>query len=222
MALRLGGTPRPAVLTALMLAIGGPLDAQVRTPDGARVPPRRVIARPAAAPADSRTTGPALGLGIGYLGLFGADFDNTHEALGFEAVARFRLANRVTLSGGAHYSRHGVEETDADDIDHWSLFLDPRYTFPRSGRSSMNAFVGLRFAWIWQKLTAPATRFSASGPALGPTGGLSFQLSSSLALETMATLMRVRLGNVEVDSQEFETHLNGTSFSLLAGLIYGF
>lgn len=209
-------------LTAVMLAAAGHSNAQVRRPDEAGVSARSAVLRPGPAPADPYPTGPALGLGIGYLGLFGADFDNTHEAIGFEVVGRYRLANRVTLSGGAHYSRHGVEETDADDVDHWSLFLDPRYTFPTSRPSSMNAFVGLRFAWIWQKLAAPAARFSASGPALGPTGGLSFQLSSSLALETSATVMRVRLGNVEVDGQEFGIHLNGTSFSLLAGLVYGF
>lgn len=167
-------------------------------------------------PASAQTS---LGLGVQMLDLGGSDFDGIGAGIGVEGRVMFPVGASALLGAGVQYSSHGVEGVDPN-FNILGLIGEGRYLFKQAG-GKVTPYVGGRGGYVHGGASQGGNSVTASGYAIGATGGLQIQTSPTMSFDLGLAFHSVSLGDIKVNgATQPDTKSKGTGLQIRAGVSF--
>jgi hypothetical protein len=175
----------------------------------------------------TQNSGVSVSGAVGFNTLYGDDFEVADAGFGVQGLLRYTTVAGFAFGGGVHYSAHGVDGL-SEKLNVLGIYVEPRYV-ARLQASNVAPFIGGRVAWVRQSMTvrwspdwAP-TRHAATGYGLGGIGGILFQLSPQIGVETAVTFYVLSFGDASVnDATVRDSDMSGSSLGLQLALVMSF
>lgn len=156
----------------------------------------------------------------GHVTADGDDFQGIQDAFGYGGIVRARVAARLSLGLGMHYSDHALVSLP-EHLHIRAVYVEGRYALPIA-RSPIAGYVGVRAGSVHEDVTI--VNWKATGTVLGITAGLDWQIASHLGLEFQVSESALRFGDVKgADGSVISgTAARGSSFNLHGGFLVRF
>jgi len=167
-------------------------------------------------PASAQTS---LGLGVQLLDLGGSDFDGISAGIGVEGRVMFPVGASALLGAGAQYSSHGIDGIDPN-FNVLGLIAEGRYLFKRAG-GKVTPYVGGRGGYVHGSASQGGNSVTASGYAIGATGGVQIQTSPTMSFDLGLAFHSVKLGDAKANgTTQPGTKSSGTGLQIRAGVSF--